>query len=85
VDHAHPPGPTPPKTPPTDSPPTPADSWRAALAQFDRLPTAAFDALVDRVSKLDDAPWPVPILDPAEPTDSTKHLRRARTVVLSRP
>ena len=65
--------------------PHPADSWHTPLAQFEGLPTAAFDASADRVSKLVDAPWHALILDPAEPTVSTKHLRRVRTVVLSRP
>lgn len=39
----------------------------SALAQLHGLPTSAFDALVDRVSKLVGAPWETQTLDPHEP------------------
>jgi hypothetical protein len=39
----------------------------SALAQL-QTPTSAFDALVDRVSKLVGAPWETQTLDPHEPS-----------------
>lgn len=39
----------------------------AALAQLDGLPSPAFDALVERVTKLVAAPWDAHQLDPDEP------------------
>ncbi|NEA35524.1 hypothetical protein [Streptomyces sp. SID13031] len=39
----------------------------AALAQLDGLPPEAFDALVDQVVKLVDAPWDAQPLSPDEP------------------
>lgn len=39
----------------------------SALAQLDGLPPEAFDALVDQVVKLVDAPWDAQALSPDEP------------------
>lgn len=39
----------------------------AALAQLQGLPPQAFDALVERVTKLVSAPWEAQVLDPDEP------------------
>lgn len=39
----------------------------AALAQLDGLPSEAFDALVERVTKLVGAPWEAQPLTPDEP------------------
>jgi len=40
----------------------------SALAQLQGLPSSAFDALVERVSKLVDAPWDAQTLDRDEPS-----------------
>jgi len=39
----------------------------SALAQLDGLPPEAFDALVDQIVKLVDAPWNAQPLSPSEP------------------
>jgi mRNA-degrading endonuclease RelE of RelBE toxin-antitoxin system len=39
----------------------------SALAQLQGLPPSAFDALVERVTKLVDAPWETQALKPDEP------------------
>ncbi|MEV5962831.1 hypothetical protein AB0L70_13775 [Kribbella sp. NPDC051952] len=39
----------------------------AALAQLQGLPPQAFDALVERVTKLVGTPWEAHILDPHDP------------------
>jgi hypothetical protein len=39
----------------------------AALAQLQGLPPHAFDAMVERVTKLVSAPWEAQALDPTEP------------------
>ncbi|WBQ04840.1 hypothetical protein [Kribbella sp. CA-293567] len=43
------------------------DFHAAAFAQLDGLPSEAFDALVDHVVKLVDAPWDAQLLSPDEP------------------
>jgi mRNA-degrading endonuclease RelE of RelBE toxin-antitoxin system len=40
----------------------------SALAQLQGLPSSAFDALVERVSELVDAPWETQTLDRDEPS-----------------
>ena len=40
----------------------------AAPAQLQGLPPQAFDAMVERVTKLVSAPWEAQVLDPKEPS-----------------
>ena len=40
----------------------------SALAQLQGIPSTAFDAMVERVSRLVDAPWEARPLEPDEPS-----------------
>jgi hypothetical protein len=85
MDHAHPPGPTPPPTPPTDSPHTQRIPGGRHCPSSKDLPPRRSTPWPIGSANWSMLPWHAPVLDPAEPTVSTKHLRRVRTVVLSRP